>query len=125
MPEEILYKDLSFSIVGAAMKVHRDLGFGFLEKVYENSLMVLLARSGLTVRQQMPVKVKFDGVIVGDYVADILVDEKIILELKAKPQIALQDKAQTLNYLRATDLRLAILFNFGQSRLEYHRVVNG
>lgn len=125
MSENILYKDLSFKVVGAAMAVHSELGFGFLEKVYENSLMVVLARAGLQVRQQMPVSVKFRDVIVGDYTADILVENKLILELKAKSKIAEADKAQTLNYLRATDLRLAILLNFGQTRLEHHRLING
>lgn len=123
MEEKILYKDLSYKIVGLAIQVRKELGFGFLEKVYENSLMILLEESGIEAKQQFPIKVNFHGRIVGDYIADILVEDRIILELKAQDKIIDIHKAQTLNYLRATNLRLAILLNFGKDRLEHERLV--
>ena len=121
--KDILYKDLSYKIVGLAMQVHTELGFGFLERVYENSLMVLLEENNIHAQQQVPVQVSFHGRLVGEYIADVVVENSIILELKAQDRIAEIHKAQTLNYLKATSFRLAILLNFGKSRLEYHRLV--
>ncbi len=121
--EKILYKDTSYKIVGLAMEVHSKLGYGFLEKVYENAMMVLFRRESISAKQQAPITVYFDGEIVGDYYADILVEDKIILELKALEKITDAHRAQTLNYLKATGLQLAILLNFGKQRLEYERFV--
>ncbi len=121
--EKILYKDTSYKIVGLAMEVHSKLGYGFLEKVYENAMMVLFRRESISAKQQAPITVYFDGEIVGDYYADILVEDKIILELKALEKITDAHRAQTLNYLKATGLRLAILLNFGKQKLEYERFV--
>ena len=121
--EKILYKDLSYKIIGLAMEVHSKLGYGFLEKVYENAMMVLFRREGIHAKQQAPITVCFDGEVVGDYYADILVEDKIILELKAIERIADAHRAQSLNYLKATGLRLAILLNFGKERLQYERFV--
>lgn len=121
--EKILYKDLSYKIIGLAMQVHTELGFGFLEKVYENSLMILFEESGIRAVQQVPIAVPYHGRIVGEYVADIVVDNSIILELKALDRIAEIHKAQTLNYLKATSFRLALLINFEKYRLEYERLV--
>ena len=98
---KILYKDLSYRIIGLAMEVHRKLGPGFLEKVYENAMVVLLKREHIPAVQQAPITVHFEGEIVGNYVADILVDEKIILELKCVEMITNVHRAQTLNYLKA------------------------
>lgn len=123
MEEKIVYKNLSYKIVGLAIQVRKELGFGFLEKVYENALMVLLQENGIEAKQQFPIKVSFHGHIVGDYIADILVENQIILELKAQDKIVDIHKAQTLNYLRATSLKLAILLNFGKDRLEHERLV--
>ena len=120
---EILYKDLSYKIVGFAMDVHRQLGYGYLEKVYENAMMVLLHRGGIEAKQQHPVLVHFEGVVVGNYVADILVHDSIILELKSMDRITDVHRAQTLNYLKATGLRLGIILNFGKTRLEQERLV--
>jgi GxxExxY protein len=114
---EILYRDMSYKIVGLAMEAHRKLGYGFLEKVYENSLMILLEREGIQARQQVPTKVSFEGRQVAYYLADIIVDGLIILEIKAAENLCDAHRAQTLNYLRATGLRLAILLNFGKERL--------
>jgi GxxExxY protein len=119
----ILYKNLSYKIIGLAMEVHSKLGYGFLEKVYENALMILFRREGVNARQQAPITVYFDGEVVGEYFADILVENKIILELKALEMINDAHKAQALNYLKATNLRLAIVINFGKEKLEYKRLV--
>jgi GxxExxY protein len=105
------------------MEVYNELGFGFLEKVYENALMVLLHRAGIKAKQQAPVKVKFQGTIVGDYLVDILVEEKIIVELKSSESIVDAHVAQVLNYLKATKLKLGIVLNFGKEKLEYKRIV--
>jgi GxxExxY protein len=121
--ETLICKDLSFKVVGLAMKVHNQLGHGFLEKVYENALMVLLRREGINAKQQAPIRVCFEGEVVGDYYSDILVEDKIILELKVTEKIIDIHRAQILNYLKATGLKLAILLNFGQDRLVYERIV--
>ncbi len=121
--KKILYKELSYKIIGLAMKVHNQLGYGFLEKVYENSLMILLKREGIKVEQQVPIKVYFEGKIVGDYGADILVENKIILELKSIESIIDVHRAQVLNYLTATEFHLAIILNFGKEKLEFERFV--
>ena len=119
----ILYKDLSYQIIGLAMEVHRKLGYGFLEKVYENSLMILFRREGIRSEQQYPIKVYFEGEVVGNYVADILIEDKIIIELKCVEKINNIHKAQALNYLKATQMRLAIILNFAKDKLQYERLV--
>ena len=121
--DKIIYRDPSYKVVGLAMEVHRKLGAGFLEKVYENSLMVLLRREAIAARQQFPVRVHFEGEDVGFYKADIVVDGKIVLEVKTVEGLIDEHRAQALNYLRATDLRLAILLNFGKEKLRYERLV--
>jgi GxxExxY protein len=121
--EKILYKDLSYKIIGLAMDVHRELGHGYLEKVYENAMMVLMRREEVKAQQQAPIKVMFQGEGVGDYFADILVEEKIILELKSVDRIIDAHKAQALNYLKATGMQLAIILNFGKEKLEYEWLV--
>ena len=120
---KILYKDLSYKIVGLAMQVHNKPGFGFSEKVYENSTMILFRREGIQAKQQTPITVYFEGEVVGDYYADILVEDKIILELKSAEEIADAHRSQVLNYLKATGLQLAIILNFGKEGLEYERLV--
>lgn len=120
---EIVHKDLSYKIIGLAMQVHSELGYGFLEKVYENSLMVLLRENGFNAEQQVKIKIHFHGEIVGDYIADILVENVVILEIKSHSMLTKVDIAQALNYLQATKLKLAILLNFGKSSLERERVV--
>jgi len=119
----ILYKDLSYQIIGLAMEVHRKLGYGFLEKVYENSLMILFRREGIRSEQQYPIKVYFEGDVVGNYVSDILIEDKIIIELKCVEKINNIHKAQALNYLKATRMRLAIILNFAKDKLQYERLV--
>ncbi len=121
--EKIIYKDLSYKIIGLAMEAHKELGCGFLEKVYENALMMLLDREKILARQQAPADVYFKGKVIGQYFADILVDNKLILELKTVDVIANIHTAQVLNYLRATGFKLGLILNFGKPRFEYKRLV--
>jgi len=120
---EILFRELSYEIVGAAIQVWKALGYGFLEKVYENALAIELRKRDVSFEQQCPTKVYYDGTIVGDYVADILIDGKIILELKSAKTIDDAHVAQTLNYLKATRMRLGLILNFGPDKVESKRVV--
>ena len=105
------------------MEVYNKLGHGFLEKVYENALMILFQREGIQAEQQIPIKVYFEGKVIGDYIADILVENKIIIELKSVEKIIDAHKTQVLNYLTATRLRLAIIINFGKEKIDFERFV--
>lgn len=120
---EILFKELSFAIIGAAMEVHRILGPGFLEAVYQAALEHELTLRGIPFEAQKRLAVTYKGRQVGDYVADLVVDGQIILELKAISGLTAAHEAQAHNYLAATGLRLAILLNFGAKSLEQERVV--
>lgn len=120
---KLILGELAYTVVGLAMAVHRELEYGFLEKVYENALIVALRQAGINAVQQAPIKVYFRGEIVGEYIADILVDGKMILELKSLDRITDVHRAQTLNYLKATGLKLALILNFGKESLERERLV--
>jgi GxxExxY protein len=106
------------AVIGSAQTVSSVLGCGFLEKVYENALALELRARGHGVRQQHAVDVRYRGQIVGDYVADLIVDQQVVVELKAITCLDPIHKAQCLNYLRATGMRLALLLNFGRPKLE-------
>lgn len=121
--KNIHHKEISYKIIGIAMHVYNSLGHGFLEKVYENSMMVKFRKEGVKAEQQKTVTVYYEGEVVGDYLADILVEDKIILELKTAEQIHEAHKAQVLNYLKCTGLKLGIIINFGKNQLEYARLV--
>lgn len=114
---------LSKQIIGCALTVHRTLGTSFLEKLYENALVHELRKSGLAVSQQHPMVVRYDGIIIGEYTADLLVERIILVELKAAKAIDDIHRAQCLNYLKATGLHLCLLLNFGKPRLEIKRIV--
>ena len=114
---------LSSSIIGAAQRVSSKLGCGFLEKVYENSLVIELAKKGLAVQQQRLVQVFYDGRVVGDYIPDLVVEDAILVELKAAAGLEAVHRQQCINYLRATGYRVCLLLNFGQPRLEVKRLV--
>jgi len=120
---EILYKELSYAIVGAAMEVHRILAPGFLEAVYQAALAHELSLRGIHFEQFKKLPVTYKGVLVGDYGADMVVEDKIILELKGVSGLHPKHEAQAQNYLAATGLRLAILLNFGAESLQQQRVV--
>jgi GxxExxY protein len=114
---------ISRKVIGAAQRVSLELGVGFLEKVYENSLVFELHEAGLEVEQQKPVHVRYAGRIVGDYIPDILVEHEMVVEIKAIPAIEPNHRQQCINYLRATGLRICLLVNFGRPRLEVRRFV--
>lgn len=116
-------KPLSEKIIGGAFNVSNSLGPGFLEKVYENALAHELRKAGLDVRQQFPVDVVYDGVVVGEFVADLLVESHIVVELKAAKNLDDAHLAQCLNYMKATRLPLCLLLNFGKPRVEVKRIV--
>lgn len=118
------YNSLTEQIIGCAYSVGNVLGEGFLEKVYENALAHELEKTGLKVSRQESVKVFYDGIVVGDYFVDLIVDEKIIIELKAVKNIDNSHLAQCINYLKATGKKLALLINFGNSRVQVKRVIN-
>ncbi|MEI6857289.1 GxxExxY protein [Psychrilyobacter sp.] len=121
--KEFLYKDLSYKIIDLSMEVHRELGNGFLEKVYENGLMVLFEKNNIKAVQQQAIKIEYQEKNIGDYIADIIVEDKIILELKCVSKIMGIHKAQLANYLKATGKEVGILLNFRNKSLEIERVV--
>lgn len=120
---KIIYKKLSYAIVGAAMEVHRVLGPGFLEAVYQAALAKELTLRGINFEQFVKLPVSYKGELIGDYEADFVVEDKIILEIKAVSNLHPRHKAQAIHYLTATGYKLAILLNFGTPSLEHERVV--
>jgi GxxExxY protein len=120
---EILFKELSFKIVGAAMEVHGILGLGFLESVYQAAPEKELTLRGIPFQHQIELPISDKGELIGIYKADLFVDGKIIVEIKGISKLNASHNAQALHYLAATGLELAILINFGSSSLEYRRIV--
>ncbi len=119
---ELLQKELTSKILNAFFHVYNQLGYGFLEKVYENALAHELRKRGHTVTQQMSIAVYYDGVQVGEYFADLLVDRLVIVELKAAESISKQHQTQLMNYLKATQIEVGLLLNFGP-KPEFRRLV--
>jgi len=113
--------DLTEQIIGAAMRVHSQLGPGFLESVYRKALAHELRKLGLEVECGRRVRVLYDGVIVGDFVCDLLVEHVVLVEIKAIVKLAPPHEAQLLNYLTATGIEVGLLLNFGAARLDYKR----
>jgi GxxExxY protein len=116
-------RELTGKILEAAFDVHNTLGCGFLERVYANALAIELRRNGLDCAQQSPLKIRYRDTIVGDYVADIIVDNRVIIELKACAPLDPSHSAQVMNYLRAADVHVGLLLNFGRPKLEYRRFI--
>jgi len=112
---------LTETIIGCAMKVHSALGPGFLESVYQKALAHELQKAGLKIECEKPITVHYDGVVVGDFFADLLVDDKVMLELKANQTLAPANEVQLVNYLTATGIEIGLLLNFGAERLEFKR----
>jgi GxxExxY protein len=110
----LLHEEITSDIINAFYKVYNALGYGFLEKVYENALAAELAARGHVVKQQVPIQVYYDGKAVGEYFADLLIDDKVLLELKAAESIAKEHEAQLVNYLKATKIEIGLLLNFGK-----------
>lgn len=124
-PDRQHLNQITERIIGCAFTVANALGHGFLEKVYENALAHELRKAALAVAQQRGVAVHYDGVVVGEYTADLLVEDAVIVELKAVKALEDAHLAQCLNYLKATGLELALLVNFGAPRVDVRRVVLG
>ena len=108
------HKRLTAKIIDCAYKVHRELGFGFLESVYQNALMIELLKSGLQAEREKKVLVSYEGQVIGDFIADIVVEEKVILELKAVKQVHPVHETQLVNYLKATNMEVGLIINFGE-----------
>lgn len=109
------HAEITDRIIRAFYTVYNQLGYGFLEKVYERALLLELRDMGLAVAAQVPIRVKYKGTVVGDYCADLLVEDLIIVELKAAEAIAEEHKIQLVNYLKATDKEVGLLLNFGKN----------
>ncbi|MBM6992333.1 MAG: GxxExxY protein [Prevotella sp.] len=122
---ELLYKELTYQINGAAMEVHRTLGCGFLEKVYQEAFAIALAEKGIKFQREKSIPVFFHGHQLGTpYICDFLVDDKIIVELKAVQALEPIHQAQLLNYLKASGMKIGLLYNFNDTSLHPVRLLN-
>jgi GxxExxY protein len=115
--------EITQKIIGCAYTVSNTLGIGFVEKVYENGLALITRKSGLKVVRQQPIKVLFEGVILGEFFADLLVEERVLVELKAVSMLIQEHTAQALNYLRASGAEVCLLINFGKPKIEIKRLL--
>ena len=113
------------AVIGCVMQVSNTLGRGFLEKVYENALAVECRRSGLAVVQQKAIQIRYRDVVVGDYIADLVVNDRVLVEVKAIKLLDEVHAAQCMNYLKATNLNVGLLINFGRPKAEIRRIVQG
>jgi len=120
---ELLYRNITEAIIGAAFLVHRELGYGFLEKVYQRALQVELERRGLRAVLEHKIKVQYKGVVAGDYEGDLFVEDSVLVELKVAPEYNYADEAQLLNELKATGVKVGLLINFGRYKVEFKRLV--
>ena len=118
----LLYEDLTGKILEACFEVSNELGAGFLESVYHKALIIALCQKGLHIRSQAPISVMFREQNVGEFYADLLVEEKVIVELKAVSALAKEHVAQVINYLYASGMEVGLLVNFGTSKIEYRRL---
>ena len=123
MMTELLYKELTFKVIGAAMEAHRILGPGFLEAVYQGALERELYLRTIPFERKVKLPVIYKDAVIGDYEADLVIDKKFVVELKAVSKLNSSHEAQAMHYLTATGLRLALLLNFGASSLEHRRVI--
>jgi GxxExxY protein len=110
----MIHQEITSEIIRCFYQVYNTLGFGFLEKVYENAFYLEMINHGLSCRKQVPITVFYQGIAVGDYYADIIVEDKIILELKAAETLAEEHELQLINYLKATRMEIGLLLNFGK-----------
>ena len=120
---DLLYKELSFAVIGAAMEVHRILGPSFLEAVYQAALEKKLTLRGISFAHQLHLPVTYKGDLIGEYIADLVIDGKFIVEIKAVSRFNPSHEAQAIHYLAATGLQLAIIINFGAGSLDYRRII--
>ena len=119
----LLHEDTTGKIIGAAFEVHDQLGYGFLERVYQRALQVELVRRGATAEIEKRIQVQYEGVVVGDYDADLIVDACVAVEIKVGAQYDKRDEAQLLNELKATGLKVGVLLNFGRTKVDFKRLV--
>ena len=112
--DKLLHRATTEVIIGAAFEVHRELGYGFLERVYQRALQVELIRRGVAAEIERRIQVQFKGAVVGDYDGDLIVADSVAVEIKVNPQYDKRDEAQLLNELKATGLKVGLLVNFGQ-----------
>lgn len=120
----MLHEELTSKIIKAFYNVYNQLGYGFLERVYENAMMIELDELGLLMKQQEPIKVIYKEQMVGDYFADIVVENKVIVELKSADAISNKHEAQLLNYLKATDMEVGLILNFGTKPQMARKIFN-
>jgi len=120
----LVHKELTEKILSACFEVSNELGCGFLESVYEKALLIVLQEKGLKAEAQKSLKVMFRGQSVGDFFPDIVVEDRVLLELKAVKALAPEHLAQVMNYLKATGIEVGFLINFGNPKLEYRRFGN-
>ena len=118
---DLQYGEITEKIIGCAFEVIKELGAGFLESVYEKALTIALREKGLRVQCQQPLNVHFRQQVVGEFYADLVVEGKVIVELKAVKAIAPEHQAQIINYLKATGIEVGLLINFGSPKIEYKR----
>ncbi len=123
MKENYKYSEITELIIKAFYNVYNKLGYGFLEKVYENGMMIELKRLGLKVEKQKPIKVFYDEFEIGEYFADLVVNDSVIVELKAAENLLPEHEAQLVNYLKATDIEVGMLLNFGKEPKFKRRVL--
>ena len=116
-------REITEQIVGAAFEVHSVLGYGFLEKVYQRAMQGELVSRKLKAETESEIQVRYKGVVVGDYQADLLVEDKVIVELKVAKEYQPADEAQLLNELKATGIKVGLLINFGRTKVEFKRFV--
>jgi len=119
----LLHGELTKEVIDAAYTVHKTMGYGFLERVYEKALSHELSLRNLMHEVQEPINVTYKGIDVGNYIADIIVEKKVILELKACEELSSSHISQTLNYLKATDIKVGLLINFGKNKIEVKRLI--
>lgn len=119
----LLHEDITKEIIGAAFEVHRVLGYGFLERVYQKAMQVELIQRGLKAELEHNITVCYKGIDVGDYRADLFVEEAVIVELKVAKAYNSQDEAQLLNELKGTGVKVGLLINFGRTKVEFKRMV--
>jgi len=121
--DKLLHRATTEAIIGAAFEVHQELGYGFLERVYQRALQVELVRRGVAAEIERRIQVQDKGVVVGDYDADLIVADSVAVEIKVNPQYDKRDEAQLLNELKATGLKVGLLVNFSRNKVEYKRLV--
>jgi GxxExxY protein len=121
--KKLLHEEITQRIIGAAFEVHDQLGYGFLERVYQRALQVELLHRGAIAEIEKRIQIRYKGIVVGDYDADVLVDGCVVVEIKVAPQYDKRDEAQLLNELKATGLKVGLLINFGRNKVEYKRLV--